>query len=113
MTTIAPQSDVKNHAISFSDMIIQTCTCEDGTVPPGYFKDATAQSRDIQGGRRVLGVYGPDPSTAQWARVILTDELPDPWAEVEGCPVDDWHFEVASNDTRLGYAAWVEAREDE
>ena len=34
------------------------------------------------------------------------------WDEVEGHPVQDWRYEIANDDTRLGYLAWVEAREE-
>lgn len=30
------------------------------------------------------------------------------WDEDTGYPVKDWQYEVANDDTRLGYAAWVE-----
>lgn len=83
MPKIAPQADVTSTAIPFSDMIVQTITCPDGTVPPDYFKaDMSGKvtlphERNIQGGWRVLGVYGSEPSNAQWARVIQTHELPE------------------------------------
>lgn len=32
----------------------------------------------------------------------------DPWAEVPEFPVSDWKDEVANDETRLGYRAWVE-----
>jgi len=35
------------------------------------------------------------------------------WDEVSGHPVEDWRDEVANDDTRLGYLAWVEHRESE
>jgi hypothetical protein len=37
----------------------------------------------------------------------------DPWADRPGHPVADWQAEVANNDTRLGYWAWVVARDDD
>lgn len=38
---------------------------------------------------------------------------PDPpshWDDIPEHPVEDWRYEVANNDTRLGYLAWVDAR---
>ena len=32
------------------------------------------------------------------------------WDEVPGHPVEDWRYEVANNDTRLGYLDWVQHR---
>ncbi len=34
-----------------------------------------------------------------------------PWGEHPDHPVDDWKYEVANDDTRLGYWAWVAIRE--
>ena len=31
-----------------------------------------------------------------------------PWGENPDWPVCDWQYDVASNDTRLGYWEWVE-----
>jgi hypothetical protein len=35
-----------------------------------------------------------------------------PWGEHPGHPLASWKYEVANDDTRLGYWAWVAARED-
>lgn len=35
---------------------------------------------------------------------------PCPWDEQPGHPVEDWQYEVANGDTRLGYLEWVAAR---
>lgn len=35
------------------------------------------------------------------------------WDEVPGHPVKDWRMEVANDNTRLGYLAWVKAREND
>lgn len=35
-----------------------------------------------------------------------------PWGEHPGHPLSLWKYEVANDDTRLGYWAWVAARED-
>ena len=40
------------------------------------------------------------------------DERANHWDEQEGHPVTDWQLEVANDDTRLGYLAWVEARRE-
>lgn len=32
------------------------------------------------------------------------------WDKDEDYPVEDWQYEVANNDTRLGYWAWVDAK---
>ena len=34
------------------------------------------------------------------------------WDEAAGHPVEDWRYEVTNDDTRLGYLAWVDAREE-
>lgn len=34
----------------------------------------------------------------------------DVWADDPAHPVEDWKSEVANDDTRLGYLAWVETR---
>ena len=34
------------------------------------------------------------------------------WGEHPHHPVEDWQYEVANNDTRLGYWDWVALRED-
>lgn len=35
------------------------------------------------------------------------------WEEDETYPSEDWKFEVANNDTRLGYHEWVEKKKEE
>lgn len=51
----------------------------------------------------IRGVYIPYP-----------DPIPaNPWAEDTTHPVEDWQFEVANDDTRLGYWEWVKAQETE
>lgn len=35
-----------------------------------------------------------------------------PWGEHPDHPLSLWKYEVANDDTRLGYWAWVAARED-
>ncbi len=35
------------------------------------------------------------------------------WHEIAGHPISDWKLEVANDDTRLGYLAWVEARKED
>ncbi|WP_209044998.1 hypothetical protein [Rhizorhabdus histidinilytica] len=35
-----------------------------------------------------------------------------PWGEHPDHPVSDWKAEVANDDTRLGYWAWIAARVD-
>jgi hypothetical protein len=35
-----------------------------------------------------------------------------PWGEHPRHPVDHWKYEVINGDTRLGYWAWVAAREE-
>lgn len=37
-------------------------------------------------------------------------ELYGPWGEHPAHPLDLWKYEVANDDTRLGYWAWVEVR---
>lgn len=37
---------------------------------------------------------------------------PDHWASLPEFPVEDWKYEVANDDTRLGYLAWVENQQD-
>ena len=36
-----------------------------------------------------------------------------PWAEHPDYPLIDWKAEVANDDTRLGYWAWVASRADQ
>ncbi|CCW16718.1 hypothetical protein EBBID32_10560 [Sphingobium indicum BiD32] len=45
----------------------------------------------------------------------MSIDLPmnDPWADHPDHPVADWQAEVANSDTRLGYWAWVVARDEE
>lgn len=33
------------------------------------------------------------------------------WDEYPDYPLEDWKYEVANNDTRLGYWEWIEAKE--
>lgn len=40
-------------------------------------------------------------------------QLYGPWGEHPAHPVDDWKTEVANDDTRLGYWAWVSSRDDD
>ena len=35
------------------------------------------------------------------------------WGEHPDHDVDSWKYEIANNDTRLGYWDWVEARESD
>ena len=35
------------------------------------------------------------------------------WVENPEYPVSDWQEDVANDDTRLGYAAWISAKRDE
>lgn len=35
------------------------------------------------------------------------------WAEHPNHPIAGWKYEVANDDTRLGYQQWIAAREDE
>ncbi len=37
-------------------------------------------------------------------------EAPDVWSEHPKYAVKDWQYEVANNDTRAGYAQWVEGQ---
>ena len=37
---------------------------------------------------------------------------PGHWAERPGHPSEDWKYEVANGDTRLGYREWARAREE-
>lgn len=37
---------------------------------------------------------------------------PDHWAALPEYPVEDWKYEVANDDTRDGYWAWVESQQD-
>lgn len=48
--------------------------------------------------------YGEDMTTTN-----LTN---DPWASDPEYPVSDWQYEVASGDTRNGYAAWIAVQRD-
>tara|TARA_R110002096_G_scaffold192444_2_gene374045 strand:+ start:1523 stop:1657 length:135 start_codon:yes stop_codon:yes gene_type:complete len=32
------------------------------------------------------------------------------WDSIPGHPVEDWQYEVANGETRLGYAEWAEHR---
>lgn len=41
-----------------------------------------------------------------------TDATPDHWENDPEFPVDDWQYEVAVDDTRLGYAEWVDAQRE-
>ncbi len=43
----------------------------------------------------------------------LQEEYGGEWGEHPDFPVDEWQQEVASDDTRLGYWAWVKAKIDE
>lgn len=36
--------------------------------------------------------------------------VPSTWEEHVAYPVADWKYEVANDDTRLGYREWVEAQ---
>jgi len=42
-----------------------------------------------------------------WDKSLVERPRPDPWSEDPDYPVSDWQFEVARNDTRLGYREWV------
>jgi hypothetical protein len=42
-----------------------------------------------------------------WDKSLVERPRPDPWSEDPDYPVSDWQFEVAMNDTRLGYREWV------
>lgn len=44
---------------------------------------------------------------------VVWDEERSHWDEVEGHPVEDWRTEVANDDTRLGYLAWVDSRKEQ
>ena len=35
------------------------------------------------------------------------------WTEHPTCPVSDWQYEVANDDTRLGYLDWIKHQEQE
>lgn len=39
------------------------------------------------------------------------EELGGHWGKHPDHPVEDWQYEVANGDTRLGYWEWVAARE--
>jgi hypothetical protein len=41
------------------------------------------------------------------------EEVKDVWAENPNYPIRDWRYEVANDDTRLGYLAWVAHQEEE
>lgn len=53
-------------------------------------------------------------SSAREAFRFCADLIPAPvedhWAEAPGFPVAQWQYEVAEDDTRLGYWQWVEAK---
>ena len=34
------------------------------------------------------------------------------WSENPDYPVEDWQYEVANNETRLGYHEWVENQQE-
>jgi hypothetical protein len=36
----------------------------------------------------------------------------DPWIDDPDYPPADWQYEVANDDTRLGYADWVQSQKD-
>ena len=40
----------------------------------------------------------------------MADEHKSHWDEDEDYPVEDWQYEVANGDTRLGYWDWVKAK---
>lgn len=42
--------------------------------------------------------------------VTTADEPDDYWADDPRAPLEDWRFEVANDDTRLGYHAWRDVR---
>jgi len=35
------------------------------------------------------------------------------WDEEKDFPVGDWKYEVANDDTRLGYTEWVESQKEQ
>jgi len=35
------------------------------------------------------------------------------WVEESGHPIEDWKYEAANDDTRLGYLDWVDARKEQ
>lgn len=41
------------------------------------------------------------------------DERNDYWGEDEDCPSEDWRYDVANGDTRLGYWEWVEHQNEQ
>ena len=58
---------------------------------------------------------GELPVPAQFRETALTGityvpPTADHWAERDGFPLADWRHEVANDDTRLGYAAWCDAK---
>jgi len=64
-------------------------------------------------GDRQAQVCPDDPTSSSSAGLSLKSASNDDhWAEVPDHPVDDWKAEVANDETRLGYRAWVAARAD-
>jgi hypothetical protein len=41
-----------------------------------------------------------------------TAHPPDPWEDNPEFPVEDWRYEVANDDTRLGYLEWIEHKRE-
>lgn len=44
---------------------------------------------------------------------VLMDQWGGSWGDHPDHSIEDWRYEVANNDTRLGYWEWVAARIDE
>lgn len=66
---------------------------------------------DAESAADIVGRLGFDP------RGEDAPTIEDGWTEDPDWPLSDWRYEVANDDTRLGYAEWVEhnkeAAEDE
>jgi hypothetical protein len=56
--------------------------------------------------QRLIGV--PTTEATPKPRVLLTQSAPSHWEDDDRFPVSDWRYEVANDDTRLGYQEWVE-----
>lgn len=59
-------------------------------------------NRDADSAAEILERLGFDPRGGD------APTIEDGWTEDPDWPLSDWRYEVANDDTRLGYAGWVE-----